>query len=205
MTMSGGLYVFSGPSGAGKSALISGLRERLPGLGYSVSHTTREPRGEEVNGIHYHFVDRPAFKKMIDQGEFVEWAEVYKDFYGTSFSSLEGQTAQDVDVVLDVDVQGARNLREHFKDSVLIYILPPSMEVLERRLRDRGTDDEEAIGKRIKKAAQEIKSCVWYDFLIFNADLEKAVEEAKSIVVSDRCRRSRQLPKAEKLFNIPKP
>jgi guanylate kinase len=203
--MSGGIFVISGPSGAGKSALITGLRGMLPDLGYSVSHTTRKPRGEEVNGIHYHFVDRETFEGMIHNGEFVEWAEVYKDFYGTSFSSLRGQKAQEVDMVLDVDVQGARNLRKHFKDSVLIYVLPPSMEVLERRLRERGTDNEEVIRKRIEKAAEEIKNCVWYDYLIFNADLEKAVEEAKSIVVSERCRRSRQLPKAEGLFNITRP
>jgi guanylate kinase len=203
--MPGEIYVISGPSGVGKSALITGLRGMLPDLGYSVSHTTREPRGEEVNGIHYHFVDRDTFKRMIHNGEFVEWAEVYKDFYGTSFFSLQGQTAKDIDMVLDVDVQGARNLREHFKESVLIYVLPPSMEVLERRLRERGTDDEEAIRKRIEKAAQEIGNCVWYDYLIFNADLERAVEEVKSIVVSERCRRSRQLPKAEGLFNITRP
>lgn len=200
--MPGEIYVISGPSGAGKSALITGLREMLPDLGYSVSHTTRKPRGEEVNGIHYHFVDRDTFQGMIDKGEFVEWAEVYKDFYGTSFSSLQGQTGKDVDMVLDVDVQGARNLRKHFKDSVLIYVLPPSMEVLERRLRERGTDDEAVIRQRIKKAAEEIKNCAWYDYLIFNGNLEKAVEEAKSIVVSERCRKSRQLPKAESLFNI---
>jgi guanylate kinase len=203
--MPGEIYVISGPSGVGKSALITGLRGMLPDLGYSVSHTTREARGEEVKGIHYHFVDRDTFKRMIHNGEFVEWAEVYEDFYGTSFSSLQGQTGKDIDMVLDVDVQGARNLREHFKESVLIYVLPPSMEALERRLRERGTDDEEAIRRRIEKAAQEIRNCVWYDYLIFNADLEKAVEEAKSIVVSERCRRSRQLPKAEGLFNITRP
>jgi guanylate kinase len=203
--MAGVIYVISGPSGVGKSVLITRLREMLPDLGYSVSHTTRKPRGEEANGVHYHFVDRDTFKRMIDKGEFVEWAEVYKDFYGTSFSSLRAQGAQDVDMLLDVDVQGARNLRGRVKDSVLIYVLPPSMEVLESRLRERGTDDQGAIRKRIEKAAQEIKNCVWYDYLIFNADLEKAVEEAKSIVVSERCRRSRQLPKAERLFDITKP
>jgi guanylate kinase len=142
---------------------------------------------------------------MIDEGGFVEWAEVYKDLYGTSFAGLRGPAAQGIDMLLDVDVQGARNLREHFKDSLLIYVLPPSMEVLERRLRERATDDEEAIRKRIEKAAQEIKNCIWYDYLIFNADLEKAVEEAKSIVISGRCRSSRRLPKAEALLNMPSP
>ncbi|MEJ2723447.1 MAG: guanylate kinase [Deltaproteobacteria bacterium] len=203
--MPGGIYVISGPSGVGKSALIRRLREMLPDLGYSVSHTTRKPRGEEADGVHYHFVDKETFKRMIDEAAFVEWAEVYKDLYGTSFSSLRSQAAQEVDVVLDVDVQGARNLREHFEESVLIYVLPPSIGVLERRLRERGTDDEEAIRKRIEKATEEIRNCVWYDYLIFNADLEKAVEEAKSVVVSQRCRRSRQLPKAQGLFDITGP
>jgi guanylate kinase len=203
--MPGGIYVISGPSGVGKSALIRRLREMLPDLGYSVSHTTRKPRGEEADGVHYHFVDEKTFKRMIDEEAFVEWAEVYKDLYGTSFSSLRSQAAQGVDVVLDVEVQGARNLREHFEESVLIYVLPPSMGVLERRLRERGTDDEEAIRKRIEKATEEIRNCVWYDYLIFNADLEEAVEEAKSVVVSQRCRRSRQLPKAQGLFDITRP
>jgi guanylate kinase len=203
--MPGGIYVISGPSGVGKSALIRRLREMLPDLGYSVSHTTRKPRGEEADGVHYHFVDKKTFKRMIDEEAFVEWAEVYKDLYGTSFSSLRSQAAQGVDVVLDVEVQGARNLREHFEESVLIYVLPPSMGVLERRLRERGTDDEEAIRKRIEKATEEIRNCVWYDYLIFNADLEEAVEEAKSVVVSQRCRRSRQLPKAQGLFDITRP
>jgi len=155
-----------------------------------------------VNGIDYHFVDRERFQRMIKEGGFVEWAEVYNDLYGTSFSSLRSQTAKGIDVVLDLDVQGARNLREHFKDCALIYVLPPDFEILEKRLRERETDDEEAIKKRIEEAAQEIKNCVLYDYLIFNADLQKAVEEAKCIIVSERCRRSRQLPKAETIFHI---
>lgn len=200
--MSGGIYVISGPSGAGKSSLISGLKEILPDLGYSVSHTTRKPRGGEVNGVDYHFVDRERFQRMIKEGSFVEWAEVYNDLYGTSFSSLRSHTEKGIDVVLDLDVQGARNLREHFKDCVLIYVLPPTFKILEKRLRERETDDEEAIKKRIEEAAQEISNCVLYDYFIFNADLQKAVEEAKCIIVSERCRRSHQLPKAESIFHI---
>ncbi|MGD2125246.1 MAG: guanylate kinase [Desulfobacteraceae bacterium] len=200
--MPGQIYVISGPSGAGKSSVIGLLRESVTGLGYSVSHTTRKPRGDEVNGVDYHFVDRETFKRMIENEDFVEWAEVYDDFYGTSISSLRSQTELGLDVIMDVDVQGAKNMRKHFKESILICILPPSFEVLENRLKGRGTDDRKTIRKRIEKAVKEIENCVWYDYLIFNDDLQEAVEETKCIIVSERCRQSRQLPKAEKIFGI---
>ncbi|MFH1124334.1 MAG: guanylate kinase, partial [Pseudomonadota bacterium] len=139
---------------------------------------------------------------MIEKGDFVEWAEVYQDLYGTAFSSLEGQRALGLDVVMDVDVQGARNIRRHVKDAILIYVLPPSLEVLERRLRERDTDDEKAIGIRIEKAHKEIKNCLWYDYLIFNEDLQKAEEEVKCIILSERCRTSLQTSKVERLFKV---
>ena len=202
MTMSGRIYVISGPSGAGKSSLIRHLRKGVTGLGYSVSHTSRKPRDHEVDGVDYHFVDKPGFRRMIEKGDFVEWAEVYQDLYGTAFSSLEGQRALGLDVVMDVDVQGAGNIRRHVKDAILIYVLPPSLEVLERRLRERGTDDEKAIGIRIEKALKEIKNCLSYDYLIFNEDLRKAEEEVKSIIISERCRTSFRVSKVERLFNV---
>ena len=198
MTTPGRIYVISGPSGAGKSSLIQEVKD----LGYSVSHTSRRPRGSEKDGIHYHFVDQETFREMIERGEFVEWAEVYRDLYGTAFSSLEGRRAGGLDVIMDVDVQGARNMRRAVKDAVLIYILPPSIEVLERRLRERATDEEEAIEMRIERSLREIKNCLWYDYLVFNEDLRIAVEEVKAIVLSERCRTSRQAPKAEKIFNL---
>jgi guanylate kinase len=202
MSAAGRIFVVSGPSGSGKSTLIREARQKVPDLGYSISHTSRPPRGGEKNGVEYHFVSKGNFQRMIDNEEFLEWAEVYQDFYGTSVSSLKSEITLGLDVIMDIDVQGARNIKDHFKESVLIYLLPPSMETLEKRLRERGTDDEKAIRTRLKKAAKEIKNCVSYDYLLFNDDLGQAVEELKSIIVAERCRRSVRLPRAQNLFNL---
>jgi len=192
--MPGQLFVISGPSGAGKSSIVNALLGRTDGLVYSISHTSRRPRGTENDGIDYHFVDSKTFNRMIEAGAFVEWARVYDDFYGTSFSSLEGQTGSGLDVLLDVDSQGARNIRKHFEDSVLICLFPPSLEILEKRLRGRGTDDEGVIKARMEKALNDIDNCLWYDYIIINDDLEKAITEARSIIISERCRMARQAP-----------
>ena len=200
--MSGQLYVITGPSGVGKSTIIRRLRKALPGLGYSVSHTSRKPRKNEVDGVNYHFVDRETFEKMIGEKAFVEWAEVYHDLYGTSFSSLRSQADQGLDVVMDLDSQGAKNIKGNFEDSVLIYVLPPSLQVLEKRLRGRASDDEAQIKARLKKARKEIENCVDYDHIIFNENLDKTVEELASIILSERSRTSRRLSNVEKTFNI---
>ncbi len=202
MSAAGRIFVVSGPSGSGKSTLIREVRQKVPALGYSISHTSRLPRGREKNGVEYHFVSGEKFQEMIDQGDFVEWAEVYQDLYGTSVSSLKSQIMLGLDVIMDIDVQGARNIKNHFREAILIYVLPPSLEVLEMRLRERGTDDEKSIRTRLEKAAQEIKNCVSYDYLLFNDELDQAVEELKSIVIAERCRRPAQLPKAQTLFNL---
>jgi len=202
MSAAGRIFVISGPSGSGKSTLIREVRQKVPALGYSISHTSRPPRGQERNGVEYHFVTKDKFQKMIDHGDFVEWAEVYQDFYGTSVTSLKGQITLGLDVIMDIDVQGARNIKDHFKTAILIYVLPPSLEILEKRLRERGTDDEKSIRMRLKKTAKEIKNCVSYDYLLFNDKLDQAVEELKSILVAERCRKSVQLPKAQTLFNL---
>jgi len=202
MSAAGRIFVVSGPSGSGKSTLIREVRQKVPDLGYSVSHTSRPPRGQEKNGVEYHFVSRKNFQEMIDKGDFVEWAEVYRDLYGTSVSSLRSQITIGLDVIMDIDVQGGRNIKDHFKDAILIYVLPPSLEILEKRLRDRGTDDEKTIRTRLNKAAKEIKNCVSYDYLLFNDDLDQAVEELKSILIAERCRKSVRLSKARTLFNL---
>jgi guanylate kinase len=200
--MSGQLYVITGPSGVGKSTIIRRLRKKLPRLGYSVSHTSRKPRKNEADGVNYHFVDRETFEKMIEEKAFVEWAEVYQDLYGTSLSSLRSQTDQGLDVVMDLDSQGAKNIKGSFEDSVLIYILPPSLQGLEKRLRGRASDDEAEIRARLEKARKEIQNCVDYDHIIFNEKLDKTVEEVASIILSERSRKSRRLPIVEKTFNI---
>jgi guanylate kinase len=200
--MPGQLYVFSAPSGAGKSTIVRALRNRVKDLGYSISHTSRTPRSTEKDGIDYHFVDRETFSRMIEAKAFIEWAKVYDDFYGTSFPGVNEQTASELDVLLDLDTQGARNIKRHFENSVLIYVLPPSLEVLEKRLKERGTDYESVIRTRMEKASNEIKNCMWYDYVIINNDLEKAVKEAHSIIVSERCRTTHQAKRVKKMFDI---
>ncbi len=200
--MTGQLYVISGPSGVGKSTIVRGVRGRVKGLAYSISYTSRKPREGEVDGVNYHFVDRETFEGMIQEGAFAEWAEVYDAFYGTSLDDLKAQMSQGLDVILDVDDQGAENIKKRFNESILIYILPPSLETLEERLRRRGTDEEEVIRARFEKALREIKRCLYYDYIVFNEKIDKAVEDVTSIILSVRARRSRQLPMVEKIFSV---
>ena len=200
--MQGQIFVISAPSGAGKTTVVHALKERIAGLGYSISHTSRRPRSTEKDGIDYHFVDRETFGRMIDEGAFVEWATVYHDLYGTSFSSLNDQTALGVDVLVDVDSQGAKNIKNHYKDSVLIYLLPPSLEILEERLAGRGTDDQSVIDMRMEQARSEIKNCVWYDYIVVNDHLEKAIGEVQAIIASERCRTVKRLPHIKALFRL---
>jgi len=200
--MSGQLFIISAPSGAGKSTILTAVGKRVPGLGYSISHTTRKPRGDERNGVDYHFVDDRTFTRMIDEDAFVEWARVYDNFYGTSSSNLRDQTSSGLDVLMDVDIQGGQNIKDRFPDSVLIFLLPPSLEELERRLRERGTDKEPVIKARMGMAADDIKNCMWYDYIIVNDKLEKAINETQSIIISKRCVTARQLPEVKRLFNF---
>ena len=150
----------------------------------------------------YHFVEREIFRRMIDQGEFAEWAKVYDDYYGTSLASLKGPLDKGLDVLMDVDVQGARSIRTLFKESTLIFVLPPSLQALEERLRERGTDEPAALEKRIARASREIGNCARYDYLIFNDLLEEAVVEATSIITAERCRKARRMARAEELFHL---
>ncbi len=200
--MKGRIFVISGPSGAGKSTLIRGVRERITDIGYSVSHTTRAPRAGEKDGRDYFFVDKEKFREMIDSNAFVEWAQVYDDYYGTSFSTLSDKLKAGQDIILDIDIQGAKNIKEKMPDSLLIFILPPSREALERRLRDRATDSEEALTKRIALAAKELESCRWYDYLIINDDLEKATKALESVILADRCLNTRIMPEVEAKLGI---
>lgn len=200
--MTGNLFIISAASGTGKSTLIKELRKRIKDLGYSISHTSRSPRGPEKEGVDYHFVDQDTFSKMTEEGAFVEWAKVYGSFYGTSFSSLDKQTSSGLDVLLDIDTQGARNIKKHFESSVLIYMLPPSLEVLEKRLKERGTDEEPVVRTRMKKALEDIKNCAWYDYIVINDDLEKAVGEVQAVIVSERLRTARRISHVKTIFDI---
>ena len=169
-------------------------------MGYAVSHTSRQPRAGETDGVEYHFVDRQTFRKMIDAGAFVEWAEVYGNLYGTSQESLEREISRGLDLLLDIDTQGGGHIRQRFPQCVLVYIVPPSMEALEARLTARGTDDPGVIQRRMDKAAGEIRDCMRYDFIVVNDELEKAVSRVQAIITSTRAKRGRMLPEVRSRF-----
>jgi guanylate kinase len=182
------VVVVSAPSGAGKSTVLSRVLSDMPGLRFSVSHTTREPRGRERDGVEYHFVDRPTFDGLREKGRLLEWAEVYGNLYGTATAEVDRARAEGLDLLLDVDVQGAAQVREKMPDAVSVFILPPSYEVLERRLRGRGQDDEPTIRRRLAVAGREIGAFVSYDYVIVNDDLDACVGALESIVHAARCR-----------------
>jgi len=187
----GNLFVVSAPSGAGKTTLCRKAGEVIKGLMHSVSFTTRSPRPGEIQDIHYTFVDQDEFRAMISDGDFIEWAEVHGNFYGTSRSRIESIVLSGNDVILDIDVQGARSIREHYPDSTLIFVLPPSMQVLEQRLFDRMSDSPEVIERRLRKAREEISEYKYYDYVIVNDLFEAAFEDFSSIIKAERSRLSK--------------
>jgi guanylate kinase len=182
------VIVVSAPSGAGKTTIVARVLAETPGLRFSVSHTTRLPRDGERDGHDYHFVERPAFERLRDDGGLLEWAEVHGNLYGTGLAELEKARGEGRDLLLDLDVQGAAQVRARIKDAVSVFILPPSYEVLERRLRGRGQDDEATIRRRLAVAGREIDAFEQYDYAIVNEDLEVCVTELESIVRAARCR-----------------
>jgi guanylate kinase len=201
------VIVVSAPSGAGKTTVVDRLLREMPGLRFSVSHTTRAPRGSEQDGVEYYFVDRPTFESLRDDGKLLEWAEVHTNLYGTGLEEEARARADGVDLLLDVDVQGAAQVREKMPEAVTVFILPPSYEVLERRLRGRGEDNEGTVKRRLAAAAREISEYIHYDFAIVNDDLDASVEALKSIVRAGRCRVSHVAERAraiEKMFESAK-
>lgn len=198
----GHLFVITAPSGTGKSTIIEMVRGNLGEVYYSISHTTRAPREGEVNGVHYHFVSRQAFEKMIQAGEFIEWAVVYDQLYGTSTSAVESALSSGKDILLDLDIQGALEVKRQFSESTLIFIFPPSLEVLKERLQSRSMHDDTNIELRMKRAEEEISKCKDYDFLIVNNALEQSVKEVEAIIISQRARTKRRLPFFQEIFHL---
>lgn len=182
--------VVSAPSGGGKTTLCRRLMEKLPGLAFSISHTTRAPRGKEKDGVDYHFVDESQFKKLIAEDSFLEWAEVHGNYYGSSLEAARAQLDAGSDVLFDIDIQGGYQIKEKMPEALLIFIVPPSMEVLEERLRGRGSDAEDVIQKRLKAAREEIEGAVKYSHWIINDDLDCALETFASVVVAGRVEQS---------------
>ena len=182
----GTLFVICAPSGAGKSTLVARLLAAVPGLGFSVSWTTRPPRPGEAEGREYRFTDEPTFRAMAAGGAFLEWAEVHGRLYGTARAEVEEALAAGRDLLLDIDVQGAEQVRRSILPSVSIFILPPDRATLEARLRGRGTEDEAALARRLGNAAREIARWPEFDYLVVNDDLGRAAAELAAIVVSAR-------------------
>lgn len=185
------VFIISAPSGSGKSTLVARLLETVPGLKFSVSYTTRKPRGQEKDGQSYHFVSREEFEAMLARDEFLEWAQVFGNYYGTHCSELDHARAGCQDLVLDIDVQGARQLKKKIPEAVTIFILAPSRVVLEQRLRARSEDREEVIARRLKEAAEEIRKYEDYDYVLINRDLAEAENTLNAIVRAERVRRTR--------------
>jgi len=185
------VFIISAPSGSGKTTLVSRLLASLPDLLFSVSYTTRKPRGHEVDGQSYRFVSRQDFEAMIARGEFLEWAEVFGNYYGTHRGFLEEAQTQGRDLVLDIDVQGARQLRSRIPEAVSVFILAPSRMILEQRLRARGEDREDVIERRLRDAAEEIRNYQQYDYILINRDLDDSDATLCAIVRAERARRTR--------------
>ncbi|WP_028572890.1 guanylate kinase [Desulfonatronum lacustre] len=184
------LMVISAPSGTGKSTLINRLRAEFPRLAFSVSYTTRAPRAGEQNGREYHFVDMETFIRLRDADELAEWAEVHGNFYGTSRPAVQAMLEQGLDVLFDIDVQGSRQLRQAFAQGAFIFLFPPSMRVLEQRLRGRGTETEESLAKRLANARRELEQADFFDYWIVNNDLESAYRDLRSVYQAEGLRKS---------------
>lgn len=202
MKREGLTIILSAPSGAGKTSLCHELFRIFPDISESVSYTTRKPRAGEVEGEAYHFVSREVFADMVDQDAFAEWALVHGNMYGTALRTLEEARKKGIDLVLDIDCQGAGKLKEQFEGGIYVFILPPSMSELRRRLETRSSDSREVIEQRIVRAADEIKESRWYDYIIINDDFEVACRDLSAIIIAHRHKTFRMMDKVSKLFDI---
>jgi guanylate kinase len=188
MRKKGLLFVVSAPSGAGKTSLCRAGADSLEDLTHSISHTTRKPRPGELDGRDYYFVGQERFRDMVQAGDFAEWAEVHSNFYGTSRRVIDDMISKGLDVILDIDTQGAKQIKAKYDNAVYIFIMPPSLEILEERLRNRKSDHEDEIRKRMQRSREEIRDYDLYDYIIVNRDFDRALTELRSIIISERCR-----------------
>jgi len=202
MKREGLILIISAPSGAGKTTLCRRLLERFPNIKESISYTTRYPRPGEVDGVDYFFVSREQFKVMVAEDAFAEWAEVHGNLYGTALATVEDARKNGIDLVLDIDCQGARKLKEQIERCIYVFILPPSMEELRNRLNGRSSDAPEVIEQRIRRASDEIREARWYDYIIINDNLDQAFDELRSIVLANELKTFRMLEQVSKLFDI---
>lgn len=190
--LAGQLYIVSAPSGAGKSSLLNALRERFPTVAVSVSHTTRLPRPGEQDGVHYHFTNAETFRQQVAEGNFLEYAQVFDNYYGTSRLSVNALLESGKDVILEIDWQGARQVRERAENVISIFILPPSVDALQERLHGRGQDSEETIRRRMRDAQNEMSHYPEYDYVVINDTFEVALDDLAAIFRSERLKLARQ-------------
>jgi len=183
------VFIISGPSGTGKTTLLRKVMKELPGLRFSVSYATRQPRANEREGEDYHFVSPFVFQKMAETGEFLEWAEVLGNRYGTARKNMKALESEGADLILDIDTQGAKKVIETVDHTVLIYILPPSLKTLRERLVNRGLDSSAMIQFRLAKAKKDMEEARWYHYVILNDRIEETVEKLKAIIIAERCRK----------------
>lgn len=186
----GSLFIVTAPSGAGKTSLVKALLEQTAGLEVSVSYTTRKPRPGEQDGVHYHFVDVPTFERMIAQGVFLEHAKVFENYYGTSREKVAEKLQHGVDLILEIDWQGARQVRAYFPNAVGIFVLPPSRASLDQRLRNRKTDSDDVINRRLREAVSDMSHYAEFEFVVINDDFERALFDLRSVVTAQRLRLS---------------
>jgi len=194
------LFIVSAPSGTGKTTLVERLVQLVPNLHMSRSYTSRKTRPGEQDGVDYNFISRDRFQQMVGEGAFLEWADVFGNFYGTGVADTEAQLARGLDVVLVIDVQGARQVRSRGMETVGIFVLPPSAAVLEQRLRGRSKDTEEQIRKRLEVACREVGEFAQYEYLVINNELEPAVDRLRAIVLAERARVKAMRPSAENII-----
>jgi guanylate kinase len=187
------IFIISAPSGTGKTTLVKEMIQQLPGLRFSVSFTTRLPRPDEKEGEDYHFVSHAAFQRMVDKNEFLEWAEVLGNRYGTPRPDLKKMELEGVDLILDIDTQGSKKVAKEISQPVLVYLLPPSLRVLKERLINRGVDSPERVKFRLSSARRDMEEAYGYQYVIVNDRLEDALEKLKSIIIAERCRRSKNI------------
>jgi len=202
MNQEGLPIIISAPSGAGKTTVCQALKKRLPDLNFSVSHTTRPPRNNEQEGVDYHYISREMFLKKTDNGEFLEWAKIHDNYYGTARKNIENTLQKGKDLVLELDVQGVEALRSLNYEGVYIFVLPPSMEELEKRLRERGTEPNDQIKQRLEAGKKEIAKGHLYDFAITNVNIDETVEAILSIICAEKKRMGRYQPDCPKIKKI---
>ncbi|HHV82057.1 MAG TPA: guanylate kinase [Tepidanaerobacter syntrophicus] len=195
MSEKGLLIVVSGPSGVGKGTLCNALVKNIDNLFISISATTRPPRTGEVNGVNYIFMNQENFEEKIEEGQFLEWAKVYNNYYGTPKEFVVEKLKEGKDVILEIDIQGAAQVKKNCPNGVFVFIAPPSLEELRKRIINRGTDNEESINLRLKSAKEEMRASFDYDYVIINDDLDKAVSKLQSVILAERCKVSRNKDK----------